>query len=236
MTFGALLFRTTLLCAIGAVIMVLGSIKTPHDVQRARGVKFIGFFVIAHAVVLLGFLGTPGLLSIATAIVIGSALEARRAWPRIPEPRPSWLITVALAVAVVFVYVSARADQGGVIWLFMVCAAFDGFGQVVGQLIGRRPLVPSISPAKTVEGFVGALIGALLVAVWLRALPGYDLGRAVALGTAVAAASFVGDLSGSWTKRQAGIKDFSAILPGQGGVIDRFNSFVVAMALVGAWL
>ena len=59
MTFGALLFRTTLLCAIGAVIMVLGSIKTPHDVQRARGVKFIGFFVIAHAVVLLGFLGTP---------------------------------------------------------------------------------------------------------------------------------------------------------------------------------
>lgn len=236
MTFGALLIRTTLLFAIGSVIMVLGSIRESNEVQRARGIKFIGFFVIVHAVVLIGYLGTPGLMAIAVTIVLGGAIEATRAWRLIAPPRPTWLITAAVAIAGVFIYVSSRADQAAVAWLFMVAASFDGFGQVVGQLIGRRALVPSISPHKTIEGLAGALIGALIVAVWLRELPGYDLARAVALGTAVAAASFAGDLSGSWIKRQAGIKDFSSILPGQGGVIDRFNSFVVAMALVGAWL
>ena len=236
MTLGALLVRTTLLFVIGAVIMALGSIRKSNEVQRARGIKFIGFFVIVHTVVLVGYLGTPGLLAIAVTIVLGGAIEAMRAWRLIAPPRPTWLITAAVTIAAVFIYVSSRADHAAVAWLFMVAASFDGFAQVVGQLIGRRALVPSISPTKTIEGLVGALIGALIVAVWLRELPGYDVGRAVALGTAVAAASLVGDLSGSWTKRQAGIKDFSSILPGQGGVIDRFNSFVVAMALVGAWL
>ena len=80
------------------------------------------------------------------------------------------------------------------------------------------------------------MVGSVLVALWLRDLPGYGVGRTVAVGAAIAVASLAGDLLGSWTKRRAGIKDFSSVLPGQGGVIDRFNSFVAAMALVGYWL
>ena len=236
MTLGALLVRTTALFVLGAAIMLLGSFRKSVDVQRARAIKFVGFFVIVHAVVLFGFAGTPGLLAIAIAIVLGGAVEARRAWRLIPAPRPSWLITAAFAASAVFIYVSSRADQAAVVWIFMVTASFDGFGQVIGQLIGRRPLVPNISPAKTVEGLAGAIVGAVFVAVWLRALPGYDVGRTIVVALAIGVASLIGDLLGSWTKRRAGIKDFSSVLPGQGGVIDRFNSFVSAMALVGVWL
>ena len=236
MTLGALFARTVALFALGAVMMALAAVRRPADVRRARAVKFLGFFVIVHGVLAITYAGTVGVTMFAVTITVVGAMEARRAWPLIPEPRPGWLITATMSAAAVFVYVSVRAAPPAVAWLFMVSASFDGFGQVVGQLVGRRLLAPSISPAKTVEGFAGALCGAVLVAVWLRELPGYDAPRAALLGAAAGIASLIGDLSGSWTKRRAGIKDFSSVLPGQGGVLDRFNSFVAAMALVGVWL
>lgn len=236
MTLGALLLRTTLFFAIGAVIMVLGSFRKPDEVQRERAAKFIGFFVIVHGVLLLGYVGTPALIALAVVIVAIGAWEARRAWRLMPEPRPTLLVTAGLATAVAFGYVAARGDSAAIAWLFLVSASFDGLGQVVGQLLGRHLLAPSTSPAKTVEGLIGAMAGAVLVAIALRTLPGYSVPRATALGVAVGVASLIGDLAGSWTKRRAGIKDFSSLLPGQGGVLDRFNSFMVAMALVGAWL
>jgi phosphatidate cytidylyltransferase len=232
----ALFARTLLLFSFGGVIMALGSAKQSAEVRRARAVKFAGFFVIVHGVLALAYAGRLGIIALAVAIVAFGIFEATKAWRLIPDPRPSLLITGGSAAAAAFLYVAVRADPMAVAWLFLVTAAFDGLGQVIGQLAGRRLLAPSISPAKTVEGLTGALAGAVLVAVWLRELPGYDVPRAAILGGAVGVASLVGDLTGSWTKRRAGIKDFSSILPGQGGVLDRFNSFIAAMALVGAWL
>ncbi len=143
-----------------------------------------------------------------------------------------YLLACAAALAV-----STRLTGAAFAFLFIVTAACDGFSQVVGQLLGRRPLAPRISPAKTIEGLLGGLVAALAVAALLRGsllpLPMPWI-LALALGTGLA--GLAGDLAASWVKRRAAIKDYSAALPGQGGFLDRFDSLLGALALVGAIL
>ncbi|MDH5235783.1 MAG: phosphatidate cytidylyltransferase, partial [Gemmatimonadota bacterium] len=103
----------------------------------------------------------------------------------------------------------------------------------VGRALGKRKLMPSISPGKTVAGAVGGL-ALTIVAAWVYARfalqPRAGLGlTAVAillLGTIVSVAAQVGDLVESMLKREAGVKDSSALIPGHGGVLDRTDSLL----------
>ncbi len=110
-----------------------------------------------------------------------------------------------------------------------------------GKRFGRRKLMPSVSPGKTVAGAVGA-VGTTLVAAWAYARfllgPYAGLGLSwsglVILGVAISAAAQVGDLAESLLKRQAGVKDSSHLIPGHGGVLDRIDSllFTIPVAYV----
>ena len=112
---------------------------------------------------------------------------------------------------------------------------FDAFSQVSGQLIGRHKLMPRISPAKTVEGLVGGVLVTGLAAWWwydaALLMPPMAYARLVA--SAVLGA-WLGDTVASWWKRRCGIKDYSTLLPGQGGMLDRFDSFIGAVGV--EWL
>lgn len=106
-------------------------------------------------------------------------------------------------------------------------AAYTG-----GRALGRRKLAPSISPNKTVEGGVAGLLAGLVATVayvWI-ALPGLfgELGpwRLLMLGTGLALAAILGDLAESALKRECGVKDSSALLPGHGGLLDRMDSLL----------
>ncbi len=116
--------------------------------------------------------------------------------------------------------------------------ATDTGGYFVGRAVGRRKLHPGVSPGKTVEGAIGAVLVTLLVC-WifvrfvlapqaqLALTPVGMLLFAVALSVAVQ----VGDLSESLLKREAGVKDSSRILPGHGGVLDRIDGMVFALPI-----
>ena len=115
-------------------------------------------------------------------------------------------------------------------------AGCDTFAYFGGRLFGRHKLCPAISPHKTVEGAIsGTVCGtALGLAAWailkdLTPIPWYAY--LVAAFLCVIAGQF-GDLVASMIKRQAGIKDFSDLLPGHGGVIDRLDSFCFALPVV----
>lgn len=125
--------------------------------------------------------------------------------------------------------------------------ATDIGAYAVGRLAGRRKLMPSVSPGKTVEGALGGLLCAVAVCwvyvpVVLR--PAAQLALAplplVAFAVLASVAAQIGDLGESLLKREAGVKDSSAIIPGHGGLLDRFDSvfFVlpVAYLLLGLWL
>lgn len=101
----------------------------------------------------------------------------------------------------------------------------------VGKRFGKRRLMPSVSPGKTIAGAVGAVVACLL-GTWayfeFLLVPYANLGLSWAglliFGIAISAAAQVGDLAESQLKRQAGVKDSSALIPGHGGVLDRLDS------------
>jgi len=102
--------------------------------------------------------------------------------------------------------------------------------------VGRVKLAPRVSPRKTVEGLAGGLVAAVVVALLLRDMLGAGIPATVTIALLTGVAGLAGDLAASWVKRRAGIKDFSAALPGQGGFLDRFDSLLGALVFVGALL
>jgi phosphatidate cytidylyltransferase len=106
----------------------------------------------------------------------------------------------------------------------------DTFAYLVGRQWGTRKLIPKVSPGKTVQGAVGALVGTVVVAVlYMRVLAGFPdyhmtLPQAVLFGALMSVAAQVGDLAESLFKRNAGVKDSGTLLPGHGGALDRFDS------------
>lgn len=113
--------------------------------------------------------------------------------------------------------------------IFMVWAS-DTFAYLTGKLIGKHKIAPQISPGKTWEGFFGGIIFTAAVSVLLSNqgwLP-FDRNFAIFVGTAVSVSGFLGDLAESYLKRKAGIKDSGNILPGHGGILDRFDALLFA--------
>jgi len=110
--------------------------------------------------------------------------------------------------------------------------ATDTLAYFIGSLLGRHKLKPSLSPGKSVEGGVGGLLGGVLAA-WLVGIPlGLPVGLRLGLGLAVAMFGQVGDLAESALKRYAGVKDSGNSLPGHGGLLDRFDSTLLAAPLI----
>ncbi len=116
--------------------------------------------------------------------------------------------------------------------LVMVWAS-DIFAFFTGSFWGNHPLAPTISPGKTWEGFLGGIGGAVLAAVTLSLTGTVPLGivHLMVLAMVCTLSGAVGDLAESRFKRVAGVKDSGIILPGHGGVLDRFDGIIVAAPL-----
>ena len=109
----------------------------------------------------------------------------------------------------------------------------DSAAYFVGRAVGRRPLMPRVSPKKTVEGSVGGLAGALLIAAAckLTFLPAWSWLDVAAIGAICGGASQLGDLAESYFKRAADVKDSGTWIPGHGGALDRLDAAAVAVPL-----
>ena len=121
----------------------------------------------------------------------------------------------------------------------------DTFAYFVGRFLGKHKLIPAVSPKKTVEGAIGGAVGCALVAI----LYGFVIGQcfdtvqpnyvvlAIA-GVIIAVVSQLGDFAMSAIKRQYGIKDYGKLLPGHGGLLDRFDSCMavtIVLAMIQAY-
>ena len=120
---------------------------------------------------------------------------------------------VYVAVMMSFIYQIRELQNGGefVVLLFLAAWGNDTLAYCTGMLIGKHKMSPILSPKKSIEGLVGGIVGAAI----LGAL--YGLGGAV---------SVIGDLAASAIKRDSGIKDYGTLIPGHGGILDRFDSII----------
>jgi phosphatidate cytidylyltransferase len=110
--------------------------------------------------------------------------------------------------------------------LLAIVMGSDTAAFFAGNAIGRHKLAPGISPGKTIEGAVGALLGGVAAAAIVRSLglPLVPMIHALLLGLAVSVLGIAGDLVESLLKRWAGVKDSGALFPGHGGMLDRLDS------------
>lgn len=145
-------------------------------------------------------------------------------------------------IALSFIYQLRIHPPSGayLVWLIFISAfGSDIFAYLVGMLFGKHPLVPQLSPKKSVEGAIGGIVGAIILSVVYALIvqnhiPGVD--NTLILFPVItlfgAAASQVGDLAASAIKRKVGIKDFGKLIPGHGGILDRVDSVIIVAPII----
>ena len=141
---------------------------------------------------------------------------------------------VYVAVMLSFIYLTRELPGGKFhVWLIFLCSwGCDTCAYCVGMLIGKHKMAPVLSPKKSVEGAVGGVAGAALLGViYAAATQGPMLEYAVicAIGALI---SMVGDLAASAIKRNQGIKDYGKLIPGHGGILDRFDSVIFTAPVI----
>ena len=145
-----------------------------------------------------------------------------------------------VAVMLSYIY-QIRILPGGIftVWLVFVCSwGCDTCAYCVGMLIGKHKMAPILSPKKSVEGGIGGILGAALIGVlyglainyWSDA--GADVLSYAVIGAAGGAISQIGDLAASAIKRYHNIKDYGKLIPGHGGILDRFDSVIFTAPII----
>ena len=124
---------------------------------------------------------------------------------------------------------------GMVIGLVLCAVSYDVAGYFVGTRMGHRPLMPDVSPNKTLEGLAGGMAASVVMGIIIAIIglhPWNSLSNGLLLGIVVAVFAPLGDLVESMLKRDLGLKDFGTILPGHGGVLDRFDAMLFCLPAV----
>ena len=148
---------------------------------------------------------------------------------------------VYAGVMMSFIYQTRLLEEGQwLVWLIFICSwGCDTCAYCVGVLFGKHKMAPVLSPKKSIEGAVGGVVGAaLLGALYAWAIGNFDAGFAHApwmyavLCGVGALVSMVGDLAASAIKRQENIKDYGKLIPGHGGILDRFDSVIFTAPII----
>ena len=181
-------------------------------------------------------LGGPAIPPVALMLVaVPVAMVLRPNPERILRTVMETVFPVLFIASTMGYVVSLRAlpdpDGEDLVMLLFVCVILgDTAAYYVGRSIGRRPLAPQISPKKTREGFIGAMVGstlgALIAHLWFyQRLP---LGHVLPVGLLLGVTGAVGDLAESVVKRACQVKDSSQLFPGHGGIFDRTDNLLLA--------
>jgi phosphatidate cytidylyltransferase len=222
---------TGFICAVAAVALFeyFEMALPDHPAERGLGVG-CGILVAAAVVS-----GQPQVLGagLALVVILGLVLPLVRTTDPLGATQR---LGLSLLGVLYFGFLTGhivllRAGEDGWRWvLFTVFTAMgsDSGGYFAGRAFGRHKLAPTVSPSKTVEGGIGAIAGAMVIAVLAKLiiLPVLGLREAMALGAAVSVLAQLGDLCESALKRAFGAKDSGWIIPGHGGILDRLDSLL----------
>ncbi len=222
---------SALVIALTAVMVwelatITGGVLAPTAPPRRRGTPLViaavaGLMLTATFVLVAPF--APVLLLVPSLLL---ALTPRR------DRRIASAYGAAIMLAGYgLVWLRDGMGTPAILWIVAVVIVSDISGYFAGRTIGGPKFWPAISPKKTWSGTVAGWIGALLVGVAFVLMDRAGWGL-VLLSPFVAFAGQLGDIAESWIKRRTGVKDSSGLIPGHGGVMDRFDAMIGAMCLI----
>ena len=224
-----------ILFVIGAVAIHVISRKKEKPQKIGAWKKYFVYFFIIYAIFLC-ILFVPMLFrAICFLVALVGAFEIVRLQLK-QHQQLAWskfclYFSIYIALAVLFLFFAFESIEIQILTVFAVCT-FDAFSQLSGQLFGKRKIAPRISPNKTLGGLIGGACSALILGVIANFNSGFGIIRVIVLILCVVTAAFIGDLLASYVKRQYAVKDYSALLPGHGGILDRFDSLIAAGAVM----
>ena len=141
---------------------------------------------------------------------------------------------VYVTVMLSFIYLTRSLPDGKfLVWLIFLCSwGCDTCAYCVGMLIGKHKMAPVLSPKKSIEGAVGGVAGAALLGVIYAAATQGKMAEYALICAVGALISMVGDLAASAIKRNQNIKDYGKLIPGHGGILDRFDSVIITAPVI----
>jgi len=232
--------------AIGAV-SVLGAMEFYKGIRRAgarpvewAGIGAVALFVVSMRTYERSTIGAlfPAVLTLLLVLSFCQEMLRTRRSPLINVGATlfgaiyvGWMIShlVVLRGIEGLVTVGSYKNTAGaflVMFVFFGTWACDTGAYFIGKFFGKHKLAPNLSPNKTIEGSVAGLVSAIVVSAifgWVIKLP---IGHSLGMGAMFGVLTQIGDLSESSIKRELGIKDFGTIVPGHGGILDRFDSIL----------
>ena len=246
------------------LLLLTGAVREMYFCMQEAGFKLFRlplaiFLLTCYPVMYLmehfagqGYLGI--LMSFAVsafaALVIFTFADPERNTPKDLFATMFVLVYPGLLISLAWMLIQRYSAVYAIPFAIFMPVGADTFAYWFGSMIGGRKLCPSISPKKTVAGFVGGLFGGMLVAVIMFLLferfelfpnAGYvpftdatwkSALIYLAIGLVGAVAGQLGDLAASRIKRSLGIKDFGKIFPGHGGIMDRFDSIIAGIIVL----
>ncbi|BAF59439.1 MAG: phosphatidate cytidylyltransferase [Pelotomaculum sp.] len=220
-------------------LIVLLGLREMMEVMARLGLKPSLLLAAAGGVILLAgaYLyndGYPG--PTITIILFLHLIAAVAFYPRYTLLDGAGTLMGTLYVGLLSYLYLLRTLPDGWIWLVFMLAgtwASDTAAYFTGMAFGKRRIAPVLSPKKTLEGAIGGLLGSFLAGcLFVSVYPFLPPAKILLLSLMVGMAAEVGDLLESAFKRQAGIKDSSKLIPGHGGILDRFDSALFTAPLV----
>lgn len=205
---------------------------------RDLTVRTVAGIVLAALAATAVLLGPYGVVALTVVVLAGVAAEWRRL---IGHGLPTtWAIGGGILLTLgglCFIYIyfgpyfdnSDEMGRNTLFWFVAAVIANDTCAYGIGRWLGGPKLAPRISPKKTWSGSAGGLVGAAIVGALVAALVGAaNVVLLAAVAVALALVAQAGDLAESAVKRRAGVKDAGAIIPGHGGMLDRFDGLAAA--------
>jgi phosphatidate cytidylyltransferase len=233
-----------LLLAVTALISVIGMFELYRVFQIEKSpVAVCGYLtaIVYYGNLRLGITDTV-LISIVFLILLLAVYVFSYPKYRADQIMAGFFALFYVAMMLSYIYQTRTALVGGmyVVWLIFLCSwGSDTCAYCAGMLFGKHKMSPVLSPKKSIEGAVGGVVGAAL----LTALYSYIFRDAMGLssleilllaltGAVGALISMVGDLAASAIKRNYDIKDYGKLIPGHGGILDRFDSVIITAPII----
>jgi len=211
---------------IGGIVMFFVNRNKEVAFRKNNWLKYFVYLILINLLFVSILVDSIYFSYISVIIIILGLFEISRLF-YISKKYKVGIIALFIFLCFAFLYYQfSYMPKKYLFYTLFLTTVFDSFSQLAGQLLGRKKIFFKISPNKTYAGLFGGLIFAVITSIIIHNQLSISVFQSIFLGVGLSGFALIGDLLASYCKRKFNIKDFSKIIPGHGGVLDRFDSLL----------